>query len=193
MRTRQQTVMQENAIALADQLKRLAAAEVFDIARKVLTDLASADLEERLGGVFARLLRQLNPTLKASLGAVIKAPNAAPIVRSRFGLSTPLQASIRSAFKETFASDVVLSFESAPDSLCGIELTVGGQRLSWDIAQYLKVLEQRVEALLSAEAKRASAIPVQKPPPAGVALLPSPIVGPTVPAPTGVAHAIASG
>ena len=148
--TKQRTVVHANAVALADQLKRLAAMEVFDIARKALSDLASADLEERMGEVFTRRLRQLKPETKASLGAALKAPNASAIVRSRFDLGAKVQATIRNALNETFAADIGLSFDIAPDTLCGIELTVSGQRLSWDIAAYLKALEEKVEALLVA-------------------------------------------
>ncbi len=190
--TKQKIDVQANAVALAEQLKRLAATEVFDIARKALTDLASADLEERLGEVFTRRLRQLKPEAKASLGAALKAPNAQAIVRSRFGLSANVQTTIRNALNETFAADIGLSFESAPATLCGIELTVGGQRLSWDIAEYLRVLEEKVEAILSADAKSASATPALKAPPVGVPLLGSPASEPLVRALIGPTHAIAS-
>ena len=159
---KQKTVVHDSAVALADQLKRLVAMEVFDVARKALTDLASADLEERLGDVFARRLRQLKPEAKASLGAVLKTPNATAIVRSRFDLGPKVHATIRNALNETFAADIGVSFETAPDSLCGIDLTVSGQRLSWNIEEYLKVLEEKVDALLSADAKSASAIPALK-------------------------------
>jgi len=189
---KQKTVVHDSAVALADQLKRLVAMEVFDVARKALTDLASADLEERLGEVFARRLRQLKPEAKASLGAVLKKPNATAIVRSRFDLGPKVHATIRNALNETFAADIGVSFETAPDSLCGIDLTVSGQRLSWNIEEYLKVLEEKVDALLSADAKSASAIPALKTLPGCVPLLASPTSESSVQAPNTPAHAMAS-
>ena len=190
--TKQNTLVHDNAVALADQVKRLAAMEVFEIARKALADLASADLEERLGEVFTRRLRQLRSEAKASLGAALKAPNASASVRSRFDLGAKVQATIRNALNETFAADIGLSFEIAPDILCGIELTVDGQRLSWNIAEYLKVLEKKVEALLGAEVESAGVVPALKTPPIGAPQLASPASKPPVRALNGPAHAIGS-
>jgi F-type H+-transporting ATPase subunit b len=190
--TKQKTVVKESAVALADQLKRLVAVEVFDIARKALADLASADLEERLGEVFTRRLRQLKPEAKTSVGAALKAPNTLAVVRSRFILSATVQATIRNALNESFAADIRLSFENTPDGVCGIELTVGGQRLSWNIGEYLNVLEEKVEALLSAEPKSASEAPALKPRPLSVPLLASAISESPLQALKGPTHAIAS-
>jgi F-type H+-transporting ATPase subunit b len=190
--TNQRTVLRDSAVALADQLTRLAAMEVFDIARKALADLASADLEERLGEVFTRRLRQLKPEAKAALDATLKTPNTHAIVRSRFDLGTQVQSTIRNALNETFAADIALSFATASDTLCGIELTVSGQRLSWDIAEYLKVLEEKVQALLSADYKSASAMPALKAPPEGAPLITAPASGSSVRSQNGPVHAVAS-
>ena len=191
--TKQKTALRSNSVALTDQLKGLAAREVFDIARKALADLASADLEERMGEVFTRRLRQLKPEAKASLVAVLKAPNASAIVCSRFGLGAKVQATIRNALNETFSADIRLSFDTAPDSLCGIELTVGGQRLSWDISEYLKVLEQKAEALLSDTRNSANTTSAPKVPPIGGPPATPPASRSPVRASDEPAHAAASG
>jgi F-type H+-transporting ATPase subunit b len=44
-----------------------------------------------------------------------------------------------------------LRFETAPDVISGIELIAGGQKLGWSIAEYLRSLEQGVNATLNAE------------------------------------------
>ena len=49
-------------------LRRRAEQEVFAIARKALADLATASLEERMGEVFTRRLREMNGQAKAALG-----------------------------------------------------------------------------------------------------------------------------
>jgi hypothetical protein len=85
-----------------------------------------------------------------------------------------------------------LSFETAPDALCGIELTARGQKLSWDIAEYLKGLEEKVEALLSADSNSASEVPVLNTPPADIPLVASPAARSHVRALNDPAHAVAS-
>jgi hypothetical protein len=52
-----------------------------------------------------------------------------------------------------------LAFETAPDSICGIELTVGGQKLSWSIARYLGALEEKAQALIDTQTKPSGALP----------------------------------
>lgn len=190
--TKQKMVVHDNAVALADQLKRLAVREVFDIARKALSDLASADLEERLGTVFMRRLRELTPEAKGSLAAALKAPNASAILYSRFELGAKMQASIRNALNETFSADIGLAFETTPDILCGIELAVSGLRLSWDIAEYLKILEEKVDALSSADSQSARANSAPKASRGDLPQDPSPAPGVPARALNGPAHAVVS-
>ncbi len=54
---------------------------------------------------------------------------------------------------ETFAADIRLRFETAPDLVAGIELAAGGVKVGWSIADYLASLEKRVDELLEAQAK----------------------------------------
>jgi F-type H+-transporting ATPase subunit b len=59
---------------------------------------------------------------------------------------------IQNALNETFSAAVRLRFETEPNAISGIELTVGGQRLSWGIAEYLTQLEQKLGSLLETQA-----------------------------------------
>jgi F-type H+-transporting ATPase subunit b len=155
----QRTAARNDATALMDQMMRLAATEVFDVARRALGDLASMTLEERLGEIFTRRLREMKPDAKQSFDLALKSPHAAAVVRSRFSLATQEKANIQNALNETFAADIRLAFETAPDGICGIELTVGGQKLSWSIAEYLAALEEKARALINTQIKPSGAVP----------------------------------
>ena len=157
--TEQRTTARNDATALMEQMMRLVADEVFDVARRALGDLASVTLEERLGEIFTRRLREMKPQSKQLLDLALKDPHAAAVVRSRFALATQEKASIQNALNETFAADIRLAFETAPDSICGIELTVGGQKLSWSIAAYLEVLEKKARNLMSTHIKPSVDVP----------------------------------
>jgi len=156
---KQRAAVHSDSRALMDQMMRLTAGEVFDVARRALSDLASVTLEERLAEMFTRHLLDLKPEAKQLLDVALKAPHAAAVVRSRFILAAQEQATIQNALNETFAADIRLAFDTAPDGICGIELTVGGQRLSWNIAGYLGVLEEKAQALVNAQFKPAAAAP----------------------------------
>ncbi len=69
-------------------------------------------------------------------------------MRSHFELPAEQQTAIRKAVKKTFSVDVPLRFETAADAVCGIELSAGGQKLAWTIAEYLRDLQHEVAALL---------------------------------------------
>ena len=122
--------------------------EVFAIARKALTDLATASLEERLGDVFTRRLREMTEPAKAGLGDALKTATEPAVVRSAFDLPEAQRAVIQNALNQTFAADIRLRFETAPDVVSGIELSANGQKLGWSIGGYLTALEKGVGDLV---------------------------------------------
>ncbi|MEO5732608.1 MAG: F0F1 ATP synthase subunit B [Rubrivivax sp.] len=147
-----------------------AANEVFAVARKTLSDLANADLESRMVGVFTQRLRELPGPAKAQLAAGLK-PGAEPaLVRSHFALPAEQQAAIQDAVNVCFSAAVPLRFDTAGDAVCGIELSAGGQKLAWTIAEYLRDLQHEVAALLvpankpaNKPAAKSAAKPADKP------------------------------
>ncbi len=122
--------------------------EVFAIARKALTDLATTSLEERMGEVFTRRLREMDVKAKASLAGALKTASEPALVRSAFDLPAEQRAAIQNALNETFSADIHVRFETAPDLVSGIELTTNGQKVAWSIADYLASLEKGVGELL---------------------------------------------
>jgi F-type H+-transporting ATPase subunit b len=127
--------------------------EVFAITRKALTDLATVSLEERLGEVFTRRLREMDSQAKAGLGEVLKKTSDPALVRSAFDLPPEQRAAIQNALNETFSAEIHIRFETAPDLISGIELTTNGQKVAWSIADYLVSLQKGVEELLKEKDK----------------------------------------
>lgn len=133
--------------SLNDEIARRTRDEVFAIARKTLTDLAGASLEARVCDVFTRRLRALDGEAKALFAKGLMASGPA-LVRSAFELQPEQQEAIRLALGETFAVEADVRFETAPDVICGIELTANGRKVAWSIADYLGSLSQSVGELL---------------------------------------------
>jgi F-type H+-transporting ATPase subunit b len=153
LRTAQAVALQNDQKRLSTQIINLTKDEVFGISRKALADLATVSLEERMGEVFTRRLREMDSKSKAVLGASLKAESEPATVRSTFALPDSQKAAIQNALNETFSSEVRLRFETAPETVCGIELSCGGLKVSWSIADYLIVLDQKVHVLLAAGVK----------------------------------------
>ena len=124
--------------------------EVFAIARKALKDLADTNLEDRMIDVFTRRLREIDGEPKSELAAAIRTATGPVVVRSAFDMSKERQAMIETAIKATFPGDIPLRFETSTALVGGIELSAGGQKLAWSIAEYLSGLEADVGGLLKA-------------------------------------------
>ena len=78
----------------------------------------------------------------------LEAPGAC--VRSAFDLPPEQHAAIQKALNETFSADIHIQFETAPEVVSGIELSVNGQKVAWSIADYLAALEKSAGELLHA-------------------------------------------
>jgi F-type H+-transporting ATPase subunit b len=133
---------------LNQAISRLTQKEVFAITRKVLSDLATTSLEERMGEVFDRRLRELNGNAKSVLGEALKKNSEPALIRSTFELPAAQQAAIQNALNETFSAEIHIRFETAPDLISGIELSANGQKVGWTITDYLASLEKGVGDLL---------------------------------------------
>jgi len=126
--------------------------EVFAVTRKALADLATTSLEERIGEVFTRRLREMDSKAKESLGEALKTASGPAVVRSAFDLPAGQRAAIQNALNETFSAEIRIQFETAPDLVGGIELTANGQKVAWSIADYLATMQTGVDELVNGKA-----------------------------------------
>jgi F-type H+-transporting ATPase subunit b len=145
--------LQNEARNLNQAVARRAQDEVFAIARKALSDLATTSLEERMGEVFTRHLGEMDGKAKGTLGSALKAAPGQAVLSSAFELPPDERAKIQNALNETFSADVHLRFETAPDLIGGIELSANGQKVGWNIAAYLESLKDGVDELLKEQDK----------------------------------------
>ena len=143
-----QEALRDQEHTLHQAISRRTQQEVFAITRKTLTDLATVSLEERLGEVFTRRLREMDAQAKAGLAQALKTASDPALVRSAFDLPAQQRAAIQNALNETFSADIHVRFETAPDLISGIELSTNGQKVAWSIADYLMSMEKSVDELL---------------------------------------------
>jgi F-type H+-transporting ATPase subunit b len=156
LRVTQADALRGDQIRLGSEITLLVEKEVFAIARKALTDLATVSLEERVGEVFTRHLRELDPKAKELLGTALKNSSQPALVRSAFDLPADQRAAIQNALNETFSAVVRIKFEDSQDVICGIELTANGQKVAWSISSYLNGLSKKVSDLVDTQSPPAS-------------------------------------
>ena len=162
---KQQESLQNEAHALHQAIGRKTEQEVFAIARKTLSDLAGASLEERMGDIFIRRLREMDSKAKEDLGKALKTASAPALVRSTVDLPVEQRAEIQKALSEIFSTEIQPRFETAPDLIGGIELTTNGQKVAWSITDYLSSLEKGVSELLKEEDNTKSETKPEEPKP----------------------------
>ena len=150
---KRQEALRSDAQNLNQAIRRRAQQEVFAIARKALTDLATASLEERMSDAFIHRLRTIDGKAKGGIAAAFKTASEPVVARSAFDLPEAQRMAIQKALNETFSAEVSVRFETAPDLISGIELTTNGQKIAWSIADYLTSLEKGVGELLTEKNK----------------------------------------
>jgi F-type H+-transporting ATPase subunit b len=150
---KRQEALRSDAQNLNQAIIRRTQGEVFAIARKALTDLATTGLEERLVEVFTRRLGAMDSQAKADLANALRTASGTALVRSAFDIPPEQRATLQNALNETFSAEIHIRFETAPDLVSGIELTANGQKVAWSIADYLGSLEKDVGELLKEKDK----------------------------------------
>jgi len=158
---KRQETLRNDAIGLNRSIRSRTQQEVFSIARKLLADLATTSLEERLSDEFTRRLRALDGPEKEKLAAALATGAEPALVRSAFELPEEQRARIRQALNTTFSAEVGVQFETAPDLICGIALSANGQKVAWSIAEYLAAMEKAVAELLDHEVQSKPALAVE--------------------------------
>ena len=153
LRVKRQDALASELHNLHQDIARRSREEVFAIAQKVLTDLAGTTLEERMGEVFTRRLRELDAEAKAGLAKALNTSSGSVQVRSAFELPPAQRAAMQRALNETFSSDIDIRFDTTPDVISGIELTANGWKLAWNIADFLASLEQSIGELVKEQSE----------------------------------------
>ncbi|MBQ0728231.1 MAG: F0F1 ATP synthase subunit B [Thalassolituus oleivorans] len=150
MRRKQHEDMARDAKSFKQALSQKVSNEVFAIARKTLSDLATKSLEDSIVEVFISKLNNLASDTKTTLSDALTTTNTSvpPVFRSAFELSSAQQEELKSAINEIFSADIPLEFKTDVALIGGIELSANGQKLAWSIAEYLAALEEGVDALI---------------------------------------------
>ena len=146
---KRQAAQSDEERSLALSIAERTAEEVFATARKALTALASASLEDRIVEVFVQRLRGMTGKTKDELGDSLKASSGPALLRSAFDLPAPQRLSIETALTEIFGTKILVRYEIAPELVAGIDLSANGRKVGWSIADYLNSLEKSQPALVS--------------------------------------------
>jgi len=136
-------------------LRRHVCEEACTVARRAVTEMADASLEERMAACLERRIRGLGTEEREDLATHFRASGRGIVVRSAFELSNEGRMAIIRALNSLTPVDD-LSFETGPSLVCGVEILAGGRSLAWNLEEHLDGLEER---LLDALGKSSSSSP----------------------------------
>ena len=140
---------------LGRQLSLRTQAEVFALTRKALSELAGASLEDRMIEVLIDRLRGLPEPEKLALAGA-KADGGI-LVRGAYDLAPAGRTKLEAAIRERVNANTTVRFETAPELVCGLELSLDGVKLAWSVSDYLSTLAQDTAALAATELAAAHA------------------------------------
>ena len=125
-------------------LKQQTAEAIAKIIRRILIDLADAELEKQIIQKFLAQLKSLDEHARKDLTET----EGWMQIATSFELTEQQRDRIRDSLHEQL--NVEREIHSVQDSglLCGIELSVEGRKLSWTIDDYLQTLEKQIEQAL---------------------------------------------
>jgi F-type H+-transporting ATPase subunit b len=139
---------------LGRQLSLRTQAEVFALTRKALSELAGVGLEDRMSEVLIARLGALPEQQKLAL-----AGSHCVLVRSAHDPSPAGRTKLEVAMHEQLGANIEVRFETAPELVGGLELSVEGVKLPWSVADYLSTLARDTADLAATQLAAAPEAP----------------------------------
>lgn len=140
--------LQQQREEFRQTLKRRSGQQVYNIARKVLSDMANLSLEQQMVQVFQQKLQTLDDEETQDVNNAVAENEDAMKIRTTFELEEDLREDLKATLHDTFTDDLRVDFETESNMICGIDLRAGDQSITWSIDDYLQSLEQMFQELL---------------------------------------------
>ena len=140
LQIKRQESLESNTENFYKNIKHKTEKEVFEITRKVITDLSTTNLEKSICQKFLIRLEDLATEEKNDFVSSTKTD--CTFLRTSFNLADDQKISIQNSINESFITNIPLKFETTPEIIGGIELVANGKKISWSINDYLKSMEQ---------------------------------------------------
>ncbi len=144
LRTKFEASLKQEEQNITETIKRKTQDEVFAIAGKTLSDLASVTLEEQVVKMFIKRILGLNDEEKTNFREAFYNADKTVIIKSAHELTTSLKSELEKAISEITGKETVFQYQSAPGLISGIEIDAESYKLSWNIESYLDTLKKNV-------------------------------------------------
>jgi len=151
LRARWRESLHREQESFLQQLCRTATGQVFAISRRALADLADSDLEKKVIDSFLIRLESMDSDERQEAMNSIMKEGGLVVVRSAGKLVSADRHKITVVLHRLLGEEIKVEYETMPEMIMGIELVSRGQKISWNLEDYLRRLESRVREILEAE------------------------------------------
>ena len=141
--------------AFLDQVRRQCGEQACRVAGKALADLADAALERKMVEAFARRLSELDDAERRTFLDAARGDGGL-VAATAWPLEDEAGQQLARAVAEHLSDELRLSFETAHELTCGIELRAGGHEISWTVDSYLAEVRAEWERLIDEETTSAA-------------------------------------
>ncbi len=147
VRGRWAAALKKEQEAFAKELRIRLGRQASELARRCLEELADARLEELVLENFLLNLKALSEEDKHNFAAGMKSAQGQVHLYSAFTLKDEQKEMVAQALTEALGlgpAEPQLLWKKQKELICGLELESGGFRLSWNIEQYVQVMEKEI-------------------------------------------------
>ncbi|HDS01792.1 MAG TPA: ATP synthase F0 subunit B [candidate division Zixibacteria bacterium] len=137
-----QKSLEHEKSSILNTLRDRTARQVFEISRQVLDDLAGAELQEQMIDRFLERFSELSQKQLDKLKSSVSGNKGQVQVLSSFEISGKTKEKLTRALKDKLDGIRDIDYEEDSDLRCGIALVAEGQRIEWNIDDYLEGLEE---------------------------------------------------
>jgi len=155
VKARWQDMLTREQDAFFYDLRQRAAKQLYATARKALSDLADADLEERIVDEFLRRIQALDEEKSMQMRKAISGGGNLVTIQSAFTIPAPRQTQIEDVLKKQITNGFKVRYLLEPDIVSGIEMRVNGHKIAWSLNEYLETLVESLTETLQKEAHAA--------------------------------------
>ena len=148
----QETILRDMAAFMQD-LRQRAGRQVYAIARRVIGDLADAELEGKMVDAFIRNVTTCEDGKPETIRSLFPEDGTGVVIQSAFPLSQDQQHSLNDVLSRCAGRQVEATYETSDDILAGIELRTPGHKIAWSMNDYLENLNERFSTVLQEEAR----------------------------------------
>lgn len=151
LRERWKESIAEEKDAFLRGIQKQAGKQIYAVARKAMSDLADVDLEHHMIDSFILQLKDIGKDERKGMAESLRSSERRLTVCTVFDLGSADRQRITRAIHEYVMDGITVDYEKDEEIICGIEIRTDGYVIGWNLEEYLKSLEEKLDTALEQE------------------------------------------